>query len=191
MEEITLGPGKLIIIGGSAGSLEVLFRIIPGLRSDLPHPIVIVLHRKASTDTQLIDLLSSKTSLQVKEIEDKDSLDEGSIFIAPGDYHLLFEKDGTLALDDSEKVAFSRPSIDVAFQSAAEAYGERLISILLSGANADGSAGMETVKATGGVTIVQSPDSAEVAYMPQQAIDRQVADLVLDVQGILDFLNAC
>jgi two-component system chemotaxis response regulator CheB len=137
----------------------------------------------------LTDLLGAKTSLLIREIEDKDMLVNGCIFLAPGDYHLLFEKDGSLSLDDSEKVAFSRPSIDVAFQSAADAYGAATICLLLSGANADGAAGMAQVQAAGGITVAQSPESAEVPYMPQQAIDRQVADYVLDVQGIVEFLN--
>ena len=189
MEKVKRHIDKLIVIGGSAGSLDALFLLIPGLRADFPQAIVLVLHRKSSNDGLLTELLSTKTSLIIKEIEDKDPLERGHIYIAPGDYHILFEKNETLALDDSEKVAFSRPSIDVAFQSAADAWGESLVCILLSGANADGSDGLEYVKNRGGTTIVQLPQSAEVPFMPQHAIGRGLADYVLDLKEMLDFLN--
>jgi two-component system chemotaxis response regulator CheB len=189
MEKVKVDIRKLVVIGGSAGSLEALFRLIPGLRHDFPHAIVLVLHRKSTNDSLLTDLLSTKTTLIIKEIEDKDSLEQGHIHIAPGDYHVLFEKDGTLALDDSEKVAFSRPSIDVAFQSAAEAWGKSLVCILLSGANSDGSEGFKHVRELGGATVAQLPGSAEVPFMPQQAIDLNLADFVFDLPELIQFLN--
>jgi two-component system chemotaxis response regulator CheB len=179
----------IILIGGSAGSLDVLFEVIPGLRSDFAYPIIIVIHRKASQDDTLTDLLMLKTSLCIKEVEDKDPILPGCIYIAPGDYHLLFEKDGSLALDASEKVAWSRPSIDVAFQSAALCYGNSAIAILLSGANTDGTEGLKAVKASGGHTIAQLPSDAAVAYMPQHAIDAQAANQVLASEDILAYLN--
>jgi two-component system chemotaxis response regulator CheB len=180
---------RLVVIGGSAGSLDVLFRLLPVLRPDFPHPIVIVLHRRANVDTMLTELLAMKTKLTLSEPEDKDPIQPGWIYLAPGDYHILFEKDGLLSLDYSEKVAYSRPSIDVAFQSAADCYGPNTLGILLSGANADGSEGMGAIRNAGGTTIVQLPQSAEVAFMPQQAISKQVADYILDVEGIAAFLN--
>jgi two-component system chemotaxis response regulator CheB len=189
MEKVKAGIDKLIVIGGSAGSLDAIFRIIPRLPAAFPHPIVVILHRKDSGDSLLSELLATKTPLIIKEIEDKDALTPGIIYIAPGDYHLLFEEDGALALDDSEKVAFSRPSIDVSFQSAAEAYGSSLTCILLSGANSDGTAGLLQAKKAGGVTIVQSPADARVSYMPQYAIDQQAADHILDAAGIIAFLQ--
>jgi two-component system chemotaxis response regulator CheB len=190
MEKVKAGIDKLILIGGSAGSLEVLFRLIPELPAGFSYPVAIVLHRKDSGDSPLTELLAAKSSLIIKEIEDKDPLTAGRIHLAPGDYHLLFEQDGTLALDDSEKVAFSRPSIDVSFQSASEVYGASLVCILLSGANSDGTAGLLYAREAGGTTVVQSPEEASVAYMPQYAIEQQAADHVLDTAGIIAFLRA-
>ena len=190
MEKITFPLfRKVVIIGGSAGALEVLFTILPSL-SDGGFPIVIVLHRKGSDNGSLAALLRSKTSLHVKEVEDKDMLSPGVISLAPGDYHLLFEPDGTLSLDDSEKVAFSRPSIDVSFESAANVYGNAVTGILLSGANADGTRGLALIKAAGGETVAQSPDSAEIPLMPEHAIAQGIVDRVLNVREIVDFLNS-
>lgn len=180
---------QLVMIGGSAGSIEVLFRLIPGLSNTLPFPVVIVLHRKISNDSILTSLLASKTRLKVKEIEEKDHLKAGTIYIAPGDYHLLFEKDHTLSLDYSEKINFSRPSIDVAYQSAADVYGANLTCILLSGANADGTDGFRYVKSKGGTTIAQLPETAEVAFMPEQAILKNVVDHVLGIDAIAAYVN--
>ncbi len=180
---------RIILIGGSAGSLDVLFRLLPELRADFPHPIAIVLHRRANVDTMLTELLGMKTKLPISEPEDKEPIRPGWIYLAPGDYHILFERDGLISLDYSEKVAYSRPSIDVAFQSAADAFGADTTCILLSGANADGTEGLRRIREVGGTAIVQLPQSAEVAFMPQQAISNHVADLVLDVAGIAAYLN--
>lgn len=189
MEKAEGSIGKVILIGGSAGSLDVLLKILPAIHPAFKQAIVIVLHRKFSNDNILTDLLSVKTKLKVREVEEKDIILPGYIYIAPGDYHLLFEKDLSFSLDDSEKVNFSRPSIDVAFQSAANALGSNLICILLSGANADGTEGCKYVKGKGGITVAQLPRSAEVAYMPSQAIASNVVDYVLDIDGIVSFIN--
>jgi two-component system chemotaxis response regulator CheB len=132
-------------------------------------------------------LLESKTSWQVREAEEKQTIMKDHIYLAPADYHLLIEKDRTLSLDVSEKVNFSRPSIDVSFESAAEVYGTKLAAILLSGANDDGVAGLKKVKACGGVAIVQNPQTAAVAYMPQQAINNLAVDKIInpDELGLL------
>lgn len=141
---------KLVVIGGSAGSLDALLKILPCVKSSFKPAIVLVLHRKAASDNILADLLSFKTPLPVKEIDDKDSILPGNVYIVPADYHVLFEADRTFALDDSEKINYSRPSIDVVFQSAAAVYGKHLVGILLSGANADGTEGMLSVMHHGG-----------------------------------------
>ena len=180
---------KLIIIGGSAGSLDVLLHIVPSLKKTFSIPIVIVVHRKIPNDTVLPNLLSTKTHLLVKEIEEKERIQPGSIYIVPGDYHVLIENDHTFSLDYSEKVNFSRPSIDVVFQSAANVFRQHLVCILVSGANADGTEGMQYVQQQGGTTIAQLPSSAEVAYMPEQAILHNAAHYVLDLSDMADFLN--
>lgn len=181
---------RLVIIGGSAGSIDVLIRIIPQLKTDLPFAIVIVLHRKNTSDSFLGELFGSRTSIPVTEIEDKNEMKPGHIYIAPPDYHLLFENNGYFCLDDSEKVNYSRPSIDVAFESAAEAYGKGLTGILLSGANSDGSNGITAIKLKGGVTAVQKPENAEVSYMPQQAILNAPVDHILETDRIAEFINS-
>ena len=120
-------------------------------------------------------MFSSRTKLKVKEVEDKDYILPGHVYIAPPDYHLLLEDENTFSLDASEKIYFSRPSIDVTFESVAEVFGAAVIGILLSGANADGAIGLSKIQQAGGFTIVQDPESAEVDYMPRQAIDKAKA----------------
>jgi two-component system, chemotaxis family, protein-glutamate methylesterase/glutaminase len=179
---------QLLIIGGSAGSLEVLIRLLPLLRETVPLAIVIVMHRKAG-ESLLPTLLAGKTSWPVKEAEEKENITSGVIYIAPPDYHLLFEKGRTFSLDFSEKVHYSRPSIDVSFESAADTYGGSVIAVLLSGANADGAKGLDHIKKAGGVSIVQDPAEASVSYMPQQAIDNFEVDYIADTNTIADIIK--
>lgn len=190
MEKDKLNPHKAIIIGGSAGSLEVLLQLLPEMDNTISCPVIIVLHRKTAEDTILEDLIAVKATLPVAEVEDKTPLEGGSIYIAPSGYHLLVENDHTLSLDTSEKINYSRPSIDVAFESAAEVYGKSLTAILLSGANADGTHGLNAVKEKGGITIVQDPATAEIGFMPQNAIDIVYPDHILSISQILQFINS-
>lgn len=180
---------KLLIIGGSAGSLEVLMKILPGLNTLPSFAIVLVLHRKSTEDTTLEELIAIKTNIPVREVEDKTPLLPGYLYVAPSDYHLLFEKNDVLSLDISEKVNYSRPSIDVSFESAAEIYGESLVGLLLSGANADGTEGLLAIKKAGGTTVVQNPESAQMPTMPQNAITYTAPDYILDVEHILKFIT--
>ena len=180
---------KALIIGGSAGSLDVLLKVLPAVDCDISFPILIVIHRKKGTDSLLADLLSAKTLLNVKEAEEKEGLFAGSIYIAPSDYHLLIERDLTISLDSSEKVNYSRPSIDVTFHSAAEVYREKLACILLSGSNSDGVSGLISTKRFGGETAVQDPSSAQVDYMPKQAILKAEVDYVLKIEEMANYIN--
>ncbi len=179
---------EIIVIGGSAGSLEPLLTILEGLKPSR-FAIVLILHRKASNDTTLAKVLSGRSAYPVQEAEEKERLQAGVVYIAPADYHLLFEKDGTISLDYSEKVNFSRPSIDVSFDSAADVYGRRLIGILLSGGNTDGAEGMKKIKREGGFCIVQDPGSATVALMPGHAINETEVDQILNASEIAGLLN--
>lgn len=188
MEEIILDK-KCVVIGGSAGSLQVILYILSHLRTNFPIPVIIILHRKNDHESELIEVLRYRTGLIVKEAEDKETIQAGTVYLAPADYHLLIEKSQTIALDGSEKVHFSRPSIDVTFQSAADTYGPGLIAILLSGANTDGTEGLHHVRKNGGLLIVQAPADAITPFMPQNAIDHRLADQVLDTKGITAFLN--
>lgn len=180
----------LVVIGGSAGSLQVVLEILPKLNFPLNYSIVLVFHRRSGpTDASLIQLLQSKSSNPIKEAEDKESIQPGQIFVAPANYHLLVEPDKSFSLDVSEKVHFSRPSIDITFSTAAEAYEERVLAILLSGANSDGVHGMQKVKAHNGFCIAQKPSTAQVDYMPLQAIDQQACHLVATPEAMISFLN--
>jgi two-component system chemotaxis response regulator CheB len=148
--------------------------------------VLVVLHRKYAEENVLLELLESKTKLQVREAEDKDVMQPGMIYIAPADYHVLIERDGSLTLDDSEKINYSRPSIDVSFESAAEIYGPTLICVLLSGANADGVDGLITAKARGAKIVIQDLESAEFVYMPREAMERVKPDLILNEKNLTD-----
>jgi two-component system, chemotaxis family, protein-glutamate methylesterase/glutaminase len=180
---------RLIVIGGSAGSLSMVLRILPYLDVSLHIPIVTVFHRK-SDDTTLTEVLSSRTRFDVKEIEDKAGILPNVFYVAPADYHVLIEKDYTFTLDDSEKVNYSRPSIDVTFESAADAYGANLTCILLSGANADGVNGLKIAKQKGSSIIIQDPASAEVPYMPQQAMAHVTPDYILRPDNVQQMIAA-
>lgn len=178
-----------MVVGGSTGSLEVLLQVLPALKPPLSFALVIILHRKNSTDSTLANLLSLKTSMTLTEVNDKDPIRPGALYLAPADYHLLIEQDRTFSLDDSEKVNYSRPSIDVTFESAADVYRHSLVGILLSGANADGTAGLKAIKKAGGTAVVQQPDTALVAFMPQHAVLNANIDHVLDSEQLAAYLN--
>jgi len=181
---------RALIIGGSAGSLDVLLKVLPELKRNLDFAIIIVIHRKQGTDSLLTDLLSHRTNLRVKEADEKEKILDGNVYIAPSDYHLLIEKDFTFSLDYSEKINYSRPSIDVTFQSAADAYEENLVCLLLSGSNADGVNGLIAAKKNGGITLVQNPDSAQVTYMPEQAILRADVSSILGIEEMAGYINS-
>lgn len=181
---------RAVIIGGSAGSLEVLLKVLPILKHDLSFPIIIVVHRKQGMDSLLTDLLANKTKLKVKEADEKEPIENGTIYIAPSNYHLLVEKDFTFSLDYSEKVNFSRPAIDVTFQSAALAYEKGLVGLLLSGSNADGVNGLITINKYNGTSLVQDPSSAQVSYMPDQAILKANVSAILKIEEMANYINS-
>ncbi|KQR71944.1 chemotaxis protein CheB [Pedobacter sp. Leaf176] len=190
MEE-TIMPSKCkaLIIGGSAGSLDVLLEIFPLLSDEIDFPIILVTHRKSGNDALLSDLLRSRTKLKVNEAEEKDKIQPGNVYIAPADYHLLIEENETFSLDYSEKVNYSRPSIDVTFHSAAEVFKDKLVCILLSGSNADGVAGLKTVKSSGGLVVIQNPKTAVMPYMPQQAANEIEGGIILNANEMAEFIN--
>jgi two-component system chemotaxis response regulator CheB len=189
-EDQLINECKLLLIGGSAGSLTVLFQLLPSLKTHVNFAIVLVLHRKNSGDSSLSDLLSIKSTIPVKEIDDKDLIRPGNIYLAPADYHVLIERDKSFSLDDSEKVNFSRPSLDVTFESAAEVYGPHLTAIILSGANEDGTQGMLAIKKAGGKLVAQSPISAQMPVMPQNAITRNQIEIVLMPEEISKYIGS-
>lgn len=184
-----MGKCDALIIGGSAGSLDVLLKVLPLLTPELSFPVIIVIHRKHGTDSLLPELLSGRTKLKVKEIDEKEKIMAGTVYIAPSDYHTLIEQDRSFSLDYSEKINYSRPAIDVTFQTAAEVYRERLVCLLLSGSNADGVNGLKSVKTWGGMAVIQDPATAQVAYMPEQASIHVKIDYSLRIEDMAEFIN--
>lgn len=159
-----------VAIGTSAGGVQALSRILPGIPADFAQPVLIVVHVPARRGNALVELFDSKCSLQVKEAEDKEPLEPGTVYFAPPDYHLLVEQTGDLALSSDEAVHYSRPSIDVLFESAADAWGAGLAGVILTGANDDGAAGLAAVARAGGFAMVQDPTQAAASAMPEAAL---------------------
>lgn len=177
-------PVDAVVIGTSAGGLAALSALVDGLPADLRQSLLVVQHVPASGPTQLADIFHRKTALRVKEADDKEMLCAGTLYFAAPGYHLLVEADLTLSLSQDDAIHFSRPSIDVLFESAADAWGERVVGILLTGANEDGAAGLQAIRRAGGITIVQDPDEAEVPTMPLAALQRFSPDYILPLRDI-------
>ncbi len=161
----------LIVVGASWGGLDALTSLAHGLPPDFAVPVVIVQHRGPDTDSLLAELLQEWTGRTVREAEDKEPIEPGHIYVAPGNYHLLVEE-GYFSLTTEAPVRYSRPSIDVTFGSAAHTYGERVIGVVLTGANEDGSRGLQCIYEYGGYCVVQDPATAEVGTMPAAALNR-------------------
>ena len=176
---------ELIAIGTSLGGLNALSTMLAALPESLPVPIVVVQHRAIVTHRRGLEaLLQERTALKVVEAEDKMNLEPGKVYLAPADYHLLIEERGALALSTDAPVRAARPSIDVLFETAADAYREALICVLLTGASADGADGVAAVKARGGRAIVQDPVSAECGTMPEAGLRAASVDYVLPLGQI-------
>lgn len=180
---------KILLIGGSAGSLEVLVNILPQLKPICNFAIVIILHRKSGEDVLLENLIARKSTIPLAKIEDKVILKPGFVYVAPSDYHLLFEKNGQLSLDVSEKINYSRPSIDVSFETAAAAFEDKCIAVLLSGANSDGAKGLKAIQQSGGTVILQNPKKAIMPFMPQNALAVIKPDYIFEVDELLAYIN--
>ncbi len=178
-----------VVVGCSAGGLEALREILNDLPADFPVPVIVAAHHAAEGDLLMARILDRGSPLHVLGAEEKERAVAGRVYLAPGDYHLLVEADGTFSLSVDPKVCNCRPAIDVLFETAADAYGERLIGVLLTGANQDGSQGLLAIRKAGGLTVVQDPATAAVATMPQAAIDAGAAQRVLPLHGIAPFLR--
>ncbi|MFL5478900.1 MAG: chemotaxis protein CheB [Gemmatimonadaceae bacterium] len=159
----------VVVLGTSWGGLSAMTTLFAALPEDYPIPIVMVQHRGKDSDRLLAQLLQDKTDLTVCDIEDKDALEPGTVHVAPADYHVMLES-GYLSLTIEEPVRFSRPSIDVLFESAANTYGARTIGVVLTGANEDGARGLAAIVRRGGRALVQDPKTAEIPIMPEAAL---------------------
>lgn len=179
---------RLVVMGASAGAIQALSQILPALPGDYPWPILIVIHIPADRSNFLAPLFQAKCRLAVREADDKERVMGGTVYFAPPDYHLLVEADGTLALSSEEPVQHSRPSIDVLFESAADAFGADVIGIILTGANSDGAAGLRAIAASGGIAFIEDPTSAFADAMPLAARKACPAAAVLSLDGIASFL---
>jgi two-component system, chemotaxis family, protein-glutamate methylesterase/glutaminase len=182
---------ELIVIGGSAGALEVLSRVLAELPPGFGPATAIVIHVPARGPNLLAEIFATRTGLPVKLADDKEPIVGGTIYFASPDYHLMVEKNRCFALSLDERVHFSRPAIDVLFESAAEAYGGNLMGVILSGANADGSDGLKAVAAAGGIAVVQSLETADMIAMPAAARDAVPESLEVDVPGLVELLRKC
>jgi two-component system chemotaxis response regulator CheB len=178
----------LIVIGGSAGAIDVLARVLGRLTRRFSPAVAIVIHLPATGPNVLHEILMGPASPPMKQAEDKEPIEAGTIYFAPPDYHLLVEAGRTFALSQDERVHFSRPAIDVLFESAAEAYGERLMAVVLSGANADGAAGLRAVALAGGMTVVQALDSADITAMPAAALEAAPDSIEVNVAALAELL---
>jgi two-component system chemotaxis response regulator CheB len=178
----------LICIGASWGGLDAVSRLLADLPAAVELPVVLAQHRSAdSRDGALAQLLGTYGSRKVQDAVDKVALEPGNVYIAPPDYHLLVER-GSLALSVDERIQFARPSIDVLFESAADAYGSGVIGIILTGANEDGARGLARIKECGGVAVVQDPAEAARSTMPEAAMAATAADAVLPLDAIGKFV---
>jgi two-component system chemotaxis response regulator CheB len=180
---------KAVVVGASAGGLNALKTLIGNLDRGFRLPLVVVQHISPDSDNYLIQMLNELKTIPIKEADEKEHLEPEMAYIAPPNYHLLIEPDFTFTLTIGERVNYARPSIDVLFETAAEAYRSALIGVILTGANNDGSKGLKKIRDFGGLAIVQDPETAEVGSMPRAAIQATTVDHILDLKQIAALLN--
>jgi len=187
---------EAIVIGVSSGGMNALKFIFSVLPSGFSIPIIIVQHISAHSNNEWIELLNEKSNLIVKEADEKEKIESGKVYVAPANYHLLIETDKTFSLTIDEYVNYARPSIDVLFESAADAYREKLIGIMLTGSNNDGAKGIKRIKELGGMVIIQDPKTAESSTMPAAAIATCLSgrqgvepDYILSLEKIVQLLT--
>lgn len=181
---------EAIVVGVSAGGLGALAEVLPKFDKDMTLPVMIVQHQSHDSDDFLVRYFDDLCWQSVREVEDKMPVESGTIYFAPVNYHLLVEPDKTLSLSTEARVNYSRPSIDVLFESAADTYTDRLVGIILTGANIDGTNGAARIKELGGLIIVQDPETAEAEAMPRSAIKQVQVDHILPLNRIGDFVNS-
>ncbi len=189
METLKYKHFQAVVIGASAGGLKAFMQILPNLPTDFPLPILIAQHLHQKTDSLLVELLAQKIIMSIKEAEAHENILSGMIYVSPPGYHMLVEPDYTIALSVDDLVNYSRPSIDVLFESAADVYKDGLIGILLTGANDDGAHGLKRIADYNGLVIVQDPSTAEASMMPSAGIRTTHTKNIFSLAMIADLLE--
>jgi two-component system, chemotaxis family, protein-glutamate methylesterase/glutaminase len=180
---------EAVVIGTSAGGVEALLALLPALPAGLRAPVFVVLHLPRERPSLLVDIFGPKCAVPVREAVDKEPISAGTVYFAPPDYHLLIDDGPVVALSDDEPVHHSRPSIDVLFESAADAFGPGALAILLTGGNEDGAAGVAAVREAGGIVVVQDPEEAYAPTMVEAALARGPVHHRLRLAGIAGLLR--
>ena len=180
---------KYIVIGGSAGSFQTVLALLEALPKKFPFPIFLVLHRLKNVKSGFIEALSIKSKIDLREPCDKEIIEAGNVYLAPANYHMYVEFDNTISLSIEETVNHSRPSIDVLFSSVANSLGNKVIGILLSGANRDGAVGLHNIKKNGGITVVEDPKTAQITTMPKAAVDLFKVDKIMVADEIINYVS--
>jgi two-component system chemotaxis response regulator CheB len=182
------GKYQTVVIGTSAGGLSALSFLLEKLPFNYPVPIIIVQHRSKEPRDLLEEILQAKCKMKIKQADEKEKIKKGFVYIAPPDYHLLIENDFTFSLTSDEAVLFSRPSINVLFESAASVYKNKLVGIILTGSNSDGANGISSIAENGGLTIAQKPEEAQFPMMPLASIETKKVNLIFTLAEIQSFL---
>jgi two-component system chemotaxis response regulator CheB len=180
---------RAVMIGGSAGSFQVVVKILNSLPKNFPLPVFLCLHRLKHVRSGFVEALSIKANIPVVEPYDKETIKPGRAYLAPANYHMYIELGNKIALSTEEPINHSRPSIDLSFNTAAMAYREKLVGIILSGANRDGASGLRRVKEQGGLCIVQDPNECEVRTMTEASLQTTDVDHVFSTEEIIQFLK--
>ncbi|MFD2863963.1 chemotaxis protein CheB [Mucilaginibacter antarcticus] len=180
---------ELLLLAGSAGSFKHIYNAVKIFPVDLNKAVLVIIHRKKNFFSEIEKLFAESSRMSLREVSDKDVLQNNTVYIAPANYHTLIEKDKSFSLDVSEAVWYSKPSIDVAFDSASDIYCDKCTAVLFSGANADGAEGLLRLRKNGALTIVQDPNEAEMPEMPQSAINLEAAQYVLRSSEILELFQ--
>jgi two-component system chemotaxis response regulator CheB len=179
---------EAVVIGVSAGGLMALSGILKALPGNYPLPLIVIQHRSKDERTLLEEILQAKCAISIRQADEKEKVEGGNVYFAPPDYHLLIERDRTFSLTCDEPVNFSRPSIDLLFETASEVYEEKLVGVILTGANSDGAAGIRAVKERGGLTIAQDPATSLFPDMPRAAIETGSVQHILTAPAIKELL---
>jgi len=189
MKELLSGKIDLVAIGCSAGGVDALIQLLKQLSPKFSLPIVIILHMARDSKNLFSKTLGAQSPIPLTEAQEKEKIENGHIYLAPPDYHLLVEKNHTFSLSTEDPVNFSRPSIDVFFSSAAIVYRERLLGVVLTGANSDGAEGLKEIIVSGGFGVVENPESAKFREMPEAAISIAKPQCILKLEDIIDLIS--